>query len=214
MTSASPQELRGTSRREAVRDFKRQGILEAAKRIFQARGLDGTSMRAIATEAGYTVGALYSYYPAKEHIYADILSDSLSALAAAIREAASATGGQANQARAAARAFYDHYRANPADLDLSFYLYQGIGPRGLSPALDRQLNGRLIAALRPIAKTIADLGGLDPTEAGAETVATACYLSGVLLLERSGRLKVLDQTGAALVERYLEHMTTRLADAA
>ena len=168
-------------------------------------------MRAIAAEAGYTAGALYSYYAAKEHIYADILSDSLGALARIIRDAAARPGDTNARATAAAQAFYAYYRANPAELDLSFYLYQGIGPRGLSPALDRQLNGRLIAALRPIADAFAKLGGLDQTAASTETVAAACHLSGVLLLERSGRLKVLDQNGAALVSRYLAQTTSRLA---
>jgi len=35
-------------------------------------------------------------------------------------------------------------------------------------------------------------------------------MSGVLLLERSGRLKVLDRSGPALVARYLDEMTARL----
>jgi AcrR family transcriptional regulator len=195
-----------------VRDFKRQRILEAAKRVFHARGLEGAAMRAIAAEAGYTAGALYSYYAAKEHIYADILADSLAALARAIREAAASAGDPRGRVRAAAGAFYDYYRASPRELDLSFYLYQGIGPRGLSPALDRQLNGRLIAALRPIAEAIAALGGLGAAAAGTETVAAACHMSGVLLLERSGRLKVLDQSGPALVARYLDAMTARLGE--
>ncbi|HUT48871.1 MAG TPA: TetR/AcrR family transcriptional regulator [Alphaproteobacteria bacterium] len=196
------------SRREAVRDFKRQRILEGAKRVFQDKGLDGAAMRAIAAEAGYTAGALYSYYPTKEDIYAAILADSLAALAHAIRDAVA--GDAAGRARTAAQAFYDYYRAHPLELDLSFYLYRGIGPRGLTPAVDRQLNGRLIAALKPIADAFAALGGLDPAQAGTETVAAACHMSGVLLLERSGRLKVLDQSGPALVARHLDELTARL----
>lgn len=192
-----------------MRDFKRRRILEAAKRVFHDKGLDGAAMRAIAGEAGYTAGALYSYYPAKEDIYAAILADSLAALAHAIRDASDEAGDPAKRSRAAAQAFYDYYRAHPLELDLSFYLYRGIGPRGLTPALDRQLNGRLIAALKPIADALAALGGLDPAQAGTETVAAACHMSGVLLLERSGRLKVLDQSGPALVARYLDEMAAR-----
>lgn len=192
-----------------MRDFKRQRILEAAKRVFHDKGLEGAAMRAIAGEAGYTAGALYSYFPAKEDIYAAILADSLGALARAIREATAAHD-PASRARAAAQAFYDYYRAHPLELDLSFYLYRGIGPRGLTPALDRQLNGRLIAALKPIADAFAALGGLGPADAGTETVAVACHMSGVLLLERSGRLKVLDQSGPALAARYLDEMAARL----
>jgi AcrR family transcriptional regulator len=198
------------SRREAVRDFKRGRILEAAKRVFHEKGLEGAAMRAIAAEAGYTAGALYSYFPAKEDIYAAILADSLTALARAIREAAAGAGDPAARAQAAARAFYDYYRAQPGELDLGFYLFQGIGPRGLTPALDRQLNGRLIAALNPIAEAVGALGSLDAAAAITETVAALCQIAGVLLLERSGRLKVFDQSGSAMVARYLDEMTRRL----
>ena len=193
-----------------MRDFKRQRILDAAKRVFHEKGLEGAAMRAIAAEAGYTAGALYSYFPAKEDIYAAILADSLAALARAIREAAAVAGDPTVRAKAAARAFYDYYQSQPGELDLGLYLFQGIGPRGLSPALDRQLNGRLIAALNPIADAIAALGGIDGAQAGTETVAALCHISGVLLMERSGRLKVLDQSGPELVARYLDDMTARL----
>jgi AcrR family transcriptional regulator len=197
-----------------VRDFKRGRILEAAKRVFHEKGEEGAAMRAIAAEAGYTAGALYSYFPAKEDIYAAILADSLAALGRAIRNAADRPADPAARARAAAHAFYDYYRSQPGELDLGFYLFQGIGPRGLTPALDRQLNGRLIAALNPIAEAVAALGGLDAAAAITETVAALCHIAGVLLLERSGRLKVLDQSGPAMVARYLDEMTARLSPAA
>jgi AcrR family transcriptional regulator len=193
-----------------VRDFKRGRILEAAKRVFHAKGLEGAAMRAIAAEAGYTPGALYSYFPAKEDIYAAILADSLASLARAIREAAAGTADPTARAKAAAAAFYDYYQSQPGELDLGLYLFQGIGPRGLSPELDRQLNGRLIAALNPIADAVGALGRLDPADAVTETVAALCHVSGVLLMERSGRLKVLGQSGPALVDRYLDDMTVRL----
>jgi AcrR family transcriptional regulator len=193
-----------------VRDFKRQRILDAAKRVFHEKGLEGAAMRAIAAEAGYTAGALYSYFPAKEDIYAAILADSLAALGRTIREAAAQAGNPAARAKSAAQAFYDYYQSQPGELDLGLYLFQGIGPRGLSPELDRQLNGRLIAALNPIAEAIGALGGIDGAQAGTETVAALCHISGVLLMERSGRLKVLDQSGPALVARYLDDMTARL----
>jgi len=196
-----------------VRDFKRARILGAAKRVFQEKGLEGAAMRAIAAEAGYTAGALYSYFPAKEDLYAAILADSLAALARAIREAAANTADPAARARAAASAFYDYYQSQPGELDLGLYLFQGIGPRGLTPELDRQLNGRLIAALNPIADAVGDLGRLDPAAAVTETVAALCHVCGVLLMERSGRLKVLGQSGPALVARYLDDMTGRLAAA-
>ncbi|MHA1537971.1 MAG: TetR/AcrR family transcriptional regulator [Alphaproteobacteria bacterium] len=197
------------ARREAVRGFKRASILEAARRVFHAGGLDGASMRDIAGEAGYTAGALYSYYPGKEHIYADLLADSLAELGRMVRDAAGAGGDPQARARAGCRAFHAFYRDRPMDLDLGLYLFQGIGRRGLTPELDRQLNGRLIGVLRPISEALTGLGCGQET-ANAETVAVLCHLCGVLLLDHSGRLRVLGQTGEDLVGKYLDEMIARL----
>ena len=41
-------------------------ILETAMRLFQERGYDKTTMRAIAAEAGVSVGNAYYYYAGKE----------------------------------------------------------------------------------------------------------------------------------------------------
>jgi AcrR family transcriptional regulator len=43
-------------------------ILETAMRLFQQRGYDRTTMRAIATEAGVSVGNAYYYFAGKEHL--------------------------------------------------------------------------------------------------------------------------------------------------
>lgn len=43
-------------------------ILETALRLFQERGYDKTTMRAIALEAGVSVGNAYYYFSSKEHL--------------------------------------------------------------------------------------------------------------------------------------------------
>ncbi|WP_208827890.1 TetR/AcrR family transcriptional regulator [Streptomyces ficellus] len=43
-------------------------ILETALRLFQERGYDRTTMRAIAQEAGVSVGNAYYYFSSKEHL--------------------------------------------------------------------------------------------------------------------------------------------------
>jgi AcrR family transcriptional regulator len=52
------------------RELKRGLILAAARKVFEAEGLDGASLRAIAAEAGYTPPALYFHFDSKEAIYA------------------------------------------------------------------------------------------------------------------------------------------------
>ncbi len=46
----------------------RARILETALRLFLERGYDGTTMRAVAREAGVSVGNAYYYFASKEHL--------------------------------------------------------------------------------------------------------------------------------------------------
>lgn len=204
---AAPQ---AESRRRALREFKRAAIVAAARRVFAEKGLDGASLRGIAAAAGYTPGAIYFHFPDKEHIYGAILAESLAALAREVRDRAAAERDPAARLRAAARAFFAYYRAHPEELDLSFYLHQGLKPRGLAPELNRQLNGRLIAVLRVMAEAVTGLGGIGDEQANLETVALTAQLTGVLLLANSGRLKALGFEPDALVEHYLDDLLNRL----
>lgn len=198
------------ARRRAVHDFKRDAILDAARAIFGERGLRGATVRAIAEAAGYAPGALYAYYRGKEEIYADLLARSLVGLGRTIRSAIAETAGAPAKARAGISAFYRYYRQHPDELALGLYLAQGLGPAGLSPELDRQLNGRLIACLTPIADALAKAGAPSPETAHVETIAAIAAVCGVLLLEATGRLRVLGFDGQTLVDRHLDHLLERL----
>jgi TetR/AcrR family transcriptional regulator len=197
-------------RREAVRAFKREAILQAARKIFARDGLEAATLRAIAAEAGIAVGTVYLHYPAKEALYAEMLAGSLADLQKHLREAVAKAAAD-EQLMAGALAFYDFYRQRPDDLYLGLYLGQGLRPVGLTPELDRLLNGRLIQcytvlgdAKRRIAPTL-DTEGLR-----AETVSLAAATAGALMLETTGRLKILGDTGEAVVRRHVELLTQRL----
>jgi AcrR family transcriptional regulator len=51
----------------------RQDLLDAAARVFVARGFEGASIEAITDEAGYTRGAFYSNYSSKAELFAELL---------------------------------------------------------------------------------------------------------------------------------------------
>ncbi|MGW0709326.1 TetR family transcriptional regulator [Streptomyces sp. NPDC002643] len=63
MGSAKPD-----SKSPAKSEQTRALILETALRLFQERGYDKTTMRAIAKEAGVSVGNAYYYFAGKEHL--------------------------------------------------------------------------------------------------------------------------------------------------
>lgn len=197
-------------RRGAVRDFKRAAILAVAQEIFAKAGLEGATIRAIAQGAGYTAGAVYSYYATKEAIYADILAHSLVALRRAVDEAAREAKDDRGRVRGTIRAFFDYYRDHPQELELGFYLFQGLRPRGLSRDFDRDLNSKLIAALMRIRIAIIRFSGLRPLAAHRETVAVMCHIAGVLVMAQTGRLKTLGADAEMQIEHYIEALLARI----
>src|SRR5260370_19880001 len=152
-------EKRRAGRQQAVSEHKRQLILDAAREVFAAEGLEGASLRAIAAEAGYTPAALYFHFDSKEAIYAEVLQASLANLGEWVGNAVSGATEASERLRAAALAFFAFYAGNPRDLDLGFYLFRGgMRPRGLGPERDEALNAALAAALQPIANAAEALG--------------------------------------------------------
>src|SRR3954449_1791289 len=173
---------RMTGRRKAVSDHKRELILDAARKVFEADGLEGASLRAMAGAAGYTPAALYFHFESKEAIYAEVLRGSLADLEQAVNRSVARTKTPADRLRAAAMAFFRYYADNPRDLDLGFYLFRGgMKPHGLGKARDESLNAALETALHPIADAAQALG------AGRENskllmVDTFAHAAGLLLL--------------------------------
>lgn len=64
MHDVAPQSQGKTPKSEQTRAL----ILETALRLFEERGFDKTTMRAIAQEAGVSVGNAYYYFASKEHL--------------------------------------------------------------------------------------------------------------------------------------------------
>lgn len=57
-----------TTKRPAKSEQTRMLILETALRMFEERGYDRTTMRAVAKQAGVSVGNAYYYFDSKEHL--------------------------------------------------------------------------------------------------------------------------------------------------
>ena len=55
-------------------------ILEAGKREFLEKGFKDASLRNIVKEAGFTQGAFYGYYPDKESLFNELVSDAADGL--------------------------------------------------------------------------------------------------------------------------------------
>lgn len=201
-------------RQQAMNDSRRALVLDAARSVFQRLGIEGASIREIARQAGYTPGAIYSYFDSKEAIYGALLDESLERLNDAVNAAGTAGApGPVELLEAKANAWFGFYVANPRDLDLGFYLMQGLRPRGLTAELNDQLNDRLHDALRPCEEALQAMG-LSAEDALRENTALFAHGVGLLLLQHTGRIRMFGQDAALLFEAYLISLVERLQGSA
>ena len=203
---------RKIGRQRAVSDLKRELILDAARKVFEADGLEGASLRAIAAGAGYTPAALYFHFESKEAIYAEVLRTSLANLGQTVGRAVSRAKTPADRLRAAAMAFFRYYADNPRDLDLGFYLFRGgMKPQGLGKERDDILNAALESALEPIADAAQVLGAARE-EARSLMADIFAHAAGLLLLAHTGRIRMFGASAPQLMERFVEAKVATLTE--
>src|SRR5262245_17425089 len=77
--SSSPRRLR----RDEQRQQTRAQLLDAAERVFAREGYQGASIAAIAAEAGYSHGAVYSNFNGKEDLFLVLVEERIDARLAA-----------------------------------------------------------------------------------------------------------------------------------
>ncbi|WP_040474463.1 TetR/AcrR family transcriptional regulator [Marinobacter algicola] len=200
----NPRQLRN----QTLTDARREIILNAARSAFFELGMEKASIREIAHRAGYSPGAIYSYFSNKEELYGALLGESLERLNERVQEARAMYTLTVDCLQAAARAFFEFYHENPHDLDLGFYLFQGMKPRGLTPELNEVLNARLRDALQPTQNALQELG-MPAQQALEEVTALFAHSVGLLVLSHTGRIRMFRQDSAILFNRYLQQLVSR-----
>lgn len=164
----------------------------AAWSVFRRDGLAGTTVRAIASEAGAAVGGLYVCYPDKDLLLADL---ALAALAELGREVAARAGAPPIVAvTEALRAVFG--AGAPASALLRVVL--AVPPRA-DEERDRKVAGKLLTALAPLA---APRPGEPPDAVAARALVGACFAFGLVLLELSGQLARLGTPAEQLVAAF------------
>ncbi|MBM1642913.1 TetR/AcrR family transcriptional regulator [Sulfitobacter mediterraneus] len=203
--SSVPSSEERLDREAALREFRRNLILDGAGKVFAEDGFDRATMRRIAAAAGCTTGAIYPIFSGKEEIYAGLLMRSLDALQQAVSSAfAEAEPGWAKVV-GTAHAFLRFYVQRPSELALGLHLFSnGIGQRGLTRSLDADLNEKLWSSLSLIELGLIESGLPESIDPRRETMTLFAALSGTLVSYHTGRLKVFGQTGEEILNRQLE----------
>ncbi|PPA76557.1 TetR/AcrR family transcriptional regulator [Achromobacter spanius] len=198
--SDHPERNERNERNERLNALRRQMVLDAAQRVFARDGLEKTTIRAIAKEAGCTTGAIYPWFAGKEALYGELLDESLLGLHEHLADAAAWPASGA--ARKTIHAFFEYYAQRPTDFSLGLYLFQGLGPRGLGRGMDEKLNARLRQCVDHIGAALARTKSWDPATVAVEQMNVFTYLMGLLLLQHTHRLKSLGQQADALLDHY------------
>jgi AcrR family transcriptional regulator len=98
----------------ALRNATRHKVLDAAVRLFSRRGFHGTSVRAIAEEAGIAQGLLYSHFGSKDDVLAALMGANIFDVQATLTEADEGTTAEEYVSRllqAAKRSVTEHIDA-------------------------------------------------------------------------------------------------------
>jgi AcrR family transcriptional regulator len=89
--------------REQSRANTRERLLGAARRVFARSGFHGASVEEVASEAGFSTGALYSNFTGKEDLFLALMEREINEHAREIAEAVSARESMAERATGGAR---------------------------------------------------------------------------------------------------------------
>jgi AcrR family transcriptional regulator len=187
-------------RRAQAHAATRGAILEAARRVATRDGARDLSLRGVAAEAGFAPAALYGYFAGKDELLLALAAEDLAILARTMREAVAKDGeGRLAAASSAALASLGETESLAAALAV-------LPMAGRANDAERLFNGRMIAAL----KALSEASGkpLATREAQCDIVLVAAAVTGLALLQRSGRLEALGYSRGELLARLEKHFAS------
>jgi AcrR family transcriptional regulator len=114
--------------REQSRANTREKLLAAARVVFARSGFHGASVEEIASEAGFSTGALYSNFDGKEDLFLVLMEQEIDAHAEEIAEAVRARESVAERAAGGARQWMSTIEREP-DVLLLFMEFWAYGVR-------------------------------------------------------------------------------------
>jgi len=166
--------------------------IDAALALLSEGGLEGVTIKALASQVGKSVGALYRYFPSKDALLAAMQDRVLSALRSDIEAALQAmpATGDAHRSLARLMVCVDAFVALPTERPAHFQLLTAVqaDPRQL---LDHDDAAVVAAALRPLlARIVAEFvgaqasGALAHGDARERTLMLWSSLQGLLQLRK------------------------------
>jgi AcrR family transcriptional regulator len=137
--------------RKESQERTREQLVAAAAKVFARRGYHRATVDEIASEAGFTIGALYSNFKTKEDLFLAIADRQAARRVAEISAVGDAATGDAEPGEAAAAQMRSFLEADP-DWPLLFYEFWSLSVR--NPELGDELAERRDAIRDALAETL------------------------------------------------------------
>lgn len=93
--------------------MSRQHILDAAERVFGRKGFHNATLKEVAEQAEFSVGALYGFFDGKDDLFAQVLERQGRALLDAMERALDGAGSAIEKLHRIADAQLDYFRERP-----------------------------------------------------------------------------------------------------
>ncbi|MFE5592077.1 TetR/AcrR family transcriptional regulator [Streptomyces sp. NPDC056549] len=116
---------------------RRRQLVAAARTALSRDGVPGTSLRAVAAEAGVSLGTMQYVFPSKELLLRAVIEDVVSEIAEVLRDSADLGKGLEHAVRQALVGFWTRLVVGRADLqvmqyELTTYALRAAGQEGLA----------------------------------------------------------------------------------
>jgi AcrR family transcriptional regulator len=174
-------------------DARTKDILDAAMRTFARKGVESTTMQEIAAEADLSAGAIYRYFPSKDHLLRGVFADCTEENREKFEQASAGTDSPCaaigDIGRSAWGALKREGARQSAILNLETVLAAARKPEELGAARREMLSAQ-IELLSGLVRQAQAVGEID-TSVDAQAIATtllAAYLGSSLLALELGEM--------------------------
>ncbi len=197
MKTTPPEPARPTTARELVR---------AGRLLFARRGYDGSSVRALAQEAGANLGAITYHFGSKRSLYDTVVHTCMDPFAERVIAVAEGRGRPLERLAAVVHAYFDHLWSNP---DLPFLMMQELAAGRMPPPSAQAALKRILGALTHIILEGQEAGVIregDPVLFALSLVAQPLHLT--VVRRATSAIAGIDQDDPATRERLVNHVVS------
>lgn len=191
----------------------RNALLQTGVRLFAERGFDGTSIRAITSEANANLGAVTYHFGSKEAFYDAVVDSVVGPFAEQVLAAGRTDGPPLDRLTRVVRVYFGHLAEHP---EIPRLIMQGVMATGLPPGA---ASGWIRSLLTMLASTVAEgqadgsIRPGDPRLLGIGVVSQSLHLA--VMRDALNTMAGIDLSNPrvreGLIEHLVEYVRARLA---